>query len=185
MKSRDFNVKYVEVTMDNIDIAYNIQKAIWKTDPDYNNFFKKANNTKDDNIAFIVYFQGVPIGITGVYIEDIDLKSIWLDWFCVLPEYRRIGLGKTILTDTIQYAKELKRFEYFRVETTYWEGRPAIKLYDEIMTFKEKYTIEDTSEIQHNWIIYTYTFGDKREYWNNRNLELEDYYKNCKSDKKG
>lgn len=173
-------LKYVQVTKKNIEIAYNIQKDVWKEDSDKQNFIEKANNPKDDNIAFIVYFKDVPIGITGVYTEEIDQDSIWLDWFCVKEEYRKQGFGEQILLDTIAYARKLERFLYFRVETTYWKNRPAVILYDKIMTIKEKYTIEDTKEHSRNILIYTYNFTNKTELWNNRYLDLNNYYTNLK-----
>ena len=173
-------LKYIQVTKKNLEIAYNIQKNVWKEYPDKQNFIIKANNPKDDNIAFIVYYEDVPIGITGVYTENIDKNSIWLDWFCVKEEYREQGFGEQILLDTIEYARKLEKFLYFRVETTYWEERPAISLYDKIMPIKEKYTMEDTKKHCRNTLIYTYNFTDKTELWNNRYLDLNNYYMNLK-----
>lgn len=168
-------LKYVKVTQNNFDIAFNIQKEIWPHEPDYNNFLNKAKSCSDDNISFIVYLNDNPIGITGVFTEDIDNESIWLDWYGVLPQYRKNGLGKQILLDTINYCKNLGRYEYLRLDTTFWDGRPAIALYDKIMTFKEEYTAEDGDECN-NWLIYTYSLHGKREPWNNRNLRLKEYY---------
>ena len=88
MVSQNKELKYVQVTNENFEIAYNIQKEQWKNEADKENFIDKANSFKTDNISFIVYYKDIPIGITGVYTEDIDKDSIWLDWFCVLPEYR-------------------------------------------------------------------------------------------------
>ena len=105
MVSRNKELKYKQITNENLEIAYNIQKNEWENEPDKQNFIDKANNVKKDNISFIVYYKNIPIGITGVYTEDIDKNSIWLDWFCVVPEYRKMGLGEQILRDTIEYAK--------------------------------------------------------------------------------
>ena len=66
-----------------------------------------------------------------------------------------------------------------RLDTTYWDGRPAISLYDSIMTFKEMYDAEDT-DFSHNWWIYTYSLKGKREHWNNRIIGLSEYYNNLK-----
>ncbi len=180
MISTNNAIKYIKVNKENFEIAYNIQKNIWLETPDYENFINKAEKSSDENIAFIAYYNKAPIGITGLYVEDIDPKSIWLDWFGIKEEYRKKGFGKQILLDTIQYAKELHKFLYFRVETTYWNGRPAIALYDKIMPLKEKYTIEDTKSHISNTLIYTYNFTEKKELWNNRYLGLSDYYNSRK-----
>lgn len=95
-----------------------------------------------------------------------------------LPEYRRKGYGKKVLLDTIQYCKELKRYDVFRVETTYYESKPAIFLYDKVMQMKENYTIEDTDTIKNHTIIYSYSLNGKLELWNNRYLGLKEYYDN-------
>lgn len=176
MESSNKEIKYIQVIKENLEIAYDIQKNVWKEEPDKKNFIEKSNNPKDDNIAFIVYYKNLPIGITGVYTEDIEKDSIWLDWFCVKEEYRNREFGEQILLDTIKYAKYLGRFLYFRVETTYWEDRPAVTLYDKIMPLKEYYTAENSE----NTLIYTYNFTDKKELWNNKYLDLNNYYNKLK-----
>ena len=180
MKSNNPKIRYIKLDSENINLAYDIQKTIFKDDPNYANFLSKLNNEDKFETCFIVYFEDNPIGITGTYLEDIDSKSIWLDWYGVLEEYRRQGFGKQILLDTINYCKSLNRFDYFRLDTTYWENRPVIKLYDDIMHLREEYTIEDTDTIKHNWLIYTYNLRENKniEPWNNRNLYLNEHYEN-------
>ena len=176
MVSQNKELKYVQVTKDNLELAYNIQKEQWINEADKQNFIDKANNVEKYNVSFIVYYQNIPIGITGIYTEDIDKDSIWLDWFCVVPEYRKKGFGEQILRDTIEYAKKIGNFLYFRVETTYWKGRPAVSLYDKVMHIKEEYTVENKN-LDKPTLIYTYNYTDKSEFWNNRHLHLNDYYK--------
>ena len=175
MVSQNKELKYVQLTNDNLEIAYNIQKEQWMNEADKQNFIDKANNVEKYNISFIVYYQNIPIGITGIYTEDIDKDSIWLDWFCVVPEYRKKGFGEQILRDTIEYAKKIGKFLYFRVETTYWKGRPAVSLYDKVMHVKEEYTVENKNKDK-PILIYTYNYTDKSELWNNRYLDLNNYY---------
>ena len=72
---------------------------------------------------------------------------------------------------------------YFRVETTYWKGRPAVSLYDKVMHVKEEYTVEN-KKTDNPTLIYTYNFTDKSELWNNRYLALHDYYKKLENNLK-
>lgn len=181
MVSANKELKYIQVTNENLDIAYNIQKNEWKDNPDKQNFIDKANKFKEDYTAFIAYYKDIPIGITGVYTEEIDKDSIWLDWFCVVPEYRKMGFGEQILRDTIEYAKKIGKFLYFRAETNYWKGRPAVSLYDKVMNVKEVYTAENKNA-EKPTLIYTYNFTEKSELWNNRFLGLNDYYSNLKNE---
>lgn len=178
MNSSNIYLKYVSLDKDNFLIAYNIQKEIWPNEADYNNFYDKAINPVLGDSSFIVYYKNEAIGVTGTYLEDIDNESIWLDWFGILPDYRSLGLGKTILLDTIRYCQNFDKYLYFRLDTTYWESRPAICLYDKVMDLKEEYTVEDTDIRKNNYLIYTYNLkrSDYTKPWNNRYLGLREYY---------
>ena len=152
MESSNEQVRYVEVNQDNLKIAYEIQKIIWPREPDYQSFHRKIVNPDIYEKVFIVYFHNH----TGIYTEDFGSESIWLDWYGILPEYRGNGYGKIILFDTICYCRKFKQFLYFRLDTTYWENRPAIYLYDKVMGLKEEYTIEDTETKKYGYLIYSY-----------------------------
>lgn len=173
------NIYYRKITKNNIDIAYSIQKRIWPESPDYDIFLNKINNPSDDFISWLVYHNNDIIGITGVYVEDLDNETIWLDWFAILPQYRKKGYGRKVLLDTIDYCKKLKKYSYFRIDTTYYENRPALFLYDEIMDLCENYTAENTDDQNYKYLIYTYSLHGKIKPWNNRYLGLNKYYKNC------
>lgn len=167
-------MRYEEINFDNIELAFNIQKHIWPKDPDYESFYDKVINKSDDNISWLVYIDDNIIGITGIYTEEIDKDSIWLEWFTILPKYRRKGYGEKVLLDTINYCKNLNRYKYFRLHTTYYKDRPALFLYDKIMDFKEKYTVEDTIDVENNYLIYTYILTGKKKFWANRYLGINE-----------
>ena len=125
-------------------------------------------------IFFLVYHKDKLIGITGVDVYDKYPDSIWLDWFTVLSQYRRKGYGKKILLDTINYCNMLKKYNYFRIDTQYYENRPPLFLYDKVMHFKKKYTAEDTDNFKNNYLIYTYSFNGNLELWDNKYLGLNE-----------
>ena len=85
-----------------------------------------------------------------------------------------------MLKDTINYCKGLNIYTSFRLDTTFYENRPAIYLYDKVMHLKEDYTIEDTKEYKSNNMIYSYALKGKVEKWNNKYLGLEDFYNSLK-----
>ena len=175
MKSK-YNLTYVQINKDTIDIAFDIQKSIWKEDPDYNDLYDKAVHPLDDNCFFLVYDQEKLIGITGVDVYREYPDTIWLDWFAILPQFRKMGYGKKVLLDTINYCKRLKRYKSFRIDTTYYKDRPALFLYDKVMHYKEKYTKEDTKDDKMQTLIYTYTLNGELEPWDNKYLGLREYY---------
>ncbi len=173
-----YDLKYEILNLENLDMAFKIQKETWPSDPDYNDLHDKAVNTWDDNCFFLVYDKESLIGITGVDVFKEYPDTIWLDWFCILPEHRRKGYGEKVLKDTIQYCKKIDRYNTFRVETTYYESRPALFLYDKVMMMKEDYIAEDTDTLKNNTLIYSYLLKGKLEPWNNRYLGLCEYYDN-------
>ena len=173
-----YQLKYVKLNLDNLDIVYNIQKQTWPQEPDYDDLYDKAKNTKDDNVMFLVYINNNLIGITGVDVYREYPDTIWLDWFTVLEDYRKKGYGTKILLDTINYCKQLKRYDVFRIETTYYKDRPALYLYDKVMQLREEYTVEDTLNNKTSTLIYSYSLNGKIDLWNNRYLGLNKYYSN-------
>ena len=174
-----YNLRYETLNLKNLDTAFKIQKDTWPDDPDYHDLYDKAINEKDDNCFFLVYDGDVLVGITGVDVYNKYPDTIGLDWFTILSQHRRKGYGKKVLLDTINYCRSLKKFDCFRVDTTYYENRPALVLYDEIMQLKENYTIEDTETNKNNYIIYSYSLNGRLQPWNNRYLGLKDYYDKC------
>ncbi len=175
-----FDLTYKILNLENMNIAYEIQKNTWKEDPDYDDLYDKATNTRDDNCFFLVYDNEKLIGITGVDVFQEYPDTIWLDWFTILPEERRKGYGEKVLLDTIDYCKSLNRYNVFRIETTYYENRPAVFLYDKIMQTREDYTAEDTEDKKTNTLIYSYSLNGEIDLWNNRYLGLKEYYNSLK-----
>lgn len=175
-----YNLKYEIMDLSNLEKVYEIQKEIWKDEADYEDLYDKAIDTKDDNCFFLVYDKDNLIGITGVDVFREYPDTIWLDYFTILPQYRRKGYGEKVLLDTIQYCKKLNRYDAFRIEITYRENRPALFLYDKVMQLKEKYTIEDTEKYKSNTIIYSYSLNGKLKLWDNKYLGLREYYDNLK-----
>lgn len=64
---------------------------------------------------------------------------------------------------------------YQKVDTTYFPGRPAVSLYDQVMPLREEYTAEDTPAKKQNYLIYSCSLGDYPiKSWNNRLLDIGD-----------
>ena len=52
-----YGLTYIPVDMDNLEIAFKMQKEIWTSDPDYNDLLDKAKNRADNNCSFLVYYD--------------------------------------------------------------------------------------------------------------------------------
>lgn len=182
MKSLSGELRYERMDEATLKLALEMRKEGWPNEcikEDY--YYFKVKDFDEANQAWLVYCGDDLIGLTGIYTFDEDekgwddLESIWMDWFMVKKEFRRRGFGRQILLDTIEYCRNLKRFKYFRLDTTFWQGRPALKLYDEVMKFCEKYTIETPDAAKGDYyLIYSYALhGDEIKKWNNQPLELD------------
>lgn len=170
------------MTQETLSIALELRREGWpheeiKSD-DY--YFAEAKELDTIDRVWLVYYGEELIGLTGIYVFDEDesgwdnSESVWMDWFMIKTEYRRQGFGKQVLLDTIQYCRELGRFKFFRLDTTFWEGRPALKSYDKIMEFSERYNAEvpDTKEGEYYLIYSLALHGDKMKPWGNQLLNL-------------
>jgi len=69
------------------------------------------------------------IGLTGIYVEEGEISSCSLGWFCLDMHYRGRGIGEALLEFSIAHAKLLS----MKFLTLYTEDskmyRPAIALY--------------------------------------------------------
>lgn len=163
-------------------LALQIQQQIWPHNPPDQDYLDKAYDLGDRaNVNWLVYHHKNCIGLTGVFTYDPDEpgydnnESIWMDWFAVLPEYRKAGLGRQILLATIAYAKSLDRFKYFRLDTADFSGRTSTFLYDQVMQLREAYTAEPIPD-GHRELIYSYSLdGSPIKPWDNRLLGLNQY----------
>ena len=131
-------LKYIEITMENIEYATKIQMQIFPEESAYE-YYKYAIDTNlEYENNYLVYDDDTVIGITGLYSnEDLnETNSIWLNWFGVLEEYRNKGYGKQILIDTINMAKKLTYkfpIKYFRLYTSERYERIAQLIYKKMM----------------------------------------------------
>lgn len=47
-----YNLKYEILNLENLDVAFKIQKETWPDDPNYEDLYDKAINAEDDNCFF-------------------------------------------------------------------------------------------------------------------------------------
>ena len=173
-------IAYKKVDESNWKIAYEIQAKEWPEAKAYNHFKEIAHSNNPKNMSFIAYLNEEPIGISGVYIEDIDPTTLWLDWFCIDKKYRGNGYGRRILLDTIEYCKQFKDVDFFRIDTILKSTRPSSVLYIEEMDMIERYTKEYSKNNKDRWYICTKVLKGDGDLiaWNNRYLNLFDEFGN-------
>ena len=172
-------LKYVEVTINNIEYATKIQMKIFPKESAYEHYKYAIESNLEYQKYYLVYKDNNVIGITGLYSNEniSETNSIWLGWFGVLEEYRYKGYGKQILIDTIQIAKELSKkypIKFFRLYTSERDDKLAQPLYEKIMDVKEYYNNKEDINYDNTCIIYSKSLNNNKvEYWNNKFLNLK------------
>lgn len=177
-------LKYVEITMENIEYATKIQMQIFPKESAYEHYKYTIDINMEYEKYYLVYDGNTVIGITGLYSnEDLnETNSIWLGWFGVLEEWRHKGYGKQILRDTINMAKKLTYkypIKYFRLYTSERDDWTAQPLYEKLMDIKEYYNNEKDINYDSTCVIYSKSLvNEEVQYWNNRFLNLKEIVEN-------
>lgn len=180
--TREQGLQFFKVDRANLKQALQFQERIWPRNPVDADYLDKVKYPRDlTNASWLVYYGSSLVGLTGVYTFDPDEagydedESIWMDWFAIAPEHRGHGYGRQILLATIDYAKYLGRFKYFRLDTADFMGRSSTKLYDAVMQLREDYTAEPLPK-GHHGLIYSYSLdGSEIRPWNNQFLDLDSF----------
>lgn len=174
------NIKLVEITKQNIDLATNVQLDIFQIESGYNHFLTAINSNKEYCCYFLVYHNDAPIGVTGLYsIEDIEqTNSLWLGWYGIKKEYRNHGYGTEVLLKTIEMAKNFAikypAIKYLRLYTSTKLNADAILLYRKYMDIEERYTNKNDYTYDGTCLIFTKVLSQKapRKKWNNKFLNI-------------
>lgn len=143
-----------KVTKRNSDLAKQLQAAIFPNEkyPMQVDIGIETNNP----VNFIAFNGETPVGIVGYYKEPELPEHLIINWFGVLPEFRNLGYGSTILRWLIKSSK--KRQEFYL--TTYTEkgvNDASIELYKKLgFTIKDYSNKEDIKNLQHQGVDNNY-----------------------------
>ncbi|MFA6088801.1 MAG: GNAT family N-acetyltransferase [Candidatus Woesearchaeota archaeon] len=127
----------------------------FKASLNYNKYKDILNKWK---IPKLEYFLAIDedknkvVGSTGIYEMDDDLNSAWVGWTAVSDDYRQKGIGKKLVTHSINEAKKrgYKIMKLHTVDIDYQKN--AHKLY-ESLGFK-LINREKEREIGHDRLYY-------------------------------
>ena len=180
MEDKVENIRLVEITKENIDLATEVQLDIFRTENGYNHFLTAINSNKEYCCYFIAYHNDAPIGVIGLYsVEDIEeTNSIWLGWFGIKEEYRNRGCGTEVLLKTIEMAKEFAKkypaIKYLRLYTSSKLNEKAIPLYRKYMDIEENYRNKKDYTYEDTCLIFTKILvdGAPRKKWNDKFLNI-------------
>lgn len=170
-------LRFEEISKNNIKVAARLQYEIFPASSAYSVYKSKiTGERKDLYIEYIAYMEDIPVGVTGIYEIPEYSDTVWLSWFGIKKEYRKLGYGKQILDYTIEMAKTLNK-KYLRLYTFEVWNSEAQVFYKRNMDLGEYYY----NEKEHKDIfegkpkIFSISlFDEKVELWNNKFINISE-----------
>ena len=125
--------------------------------------------------TYVIKWKNRCVGIIGLHLLPKHKNTIWLNWFGVLPKYRRQGIGTHALFKIISLARNLK-FKEFRIVTYELWNSQAQHIYKKTMQTSEFYTNKQDWQYaikRGRAMIFSSSLVDKRiSKWNNKFVDL-------------
>ena len=125
--------------------------------------------------TYLIKWKNKNVGIIGLYLLPKYKNTVWLNWFGVLPEYRKQGIGTCALFKIISLARNLGYKEFRLVTYELWNNQ-AQHIYQKTMQIAEYYTNKN------DWLyaikrgramIFSSSLVDKTvSKWNNKYVDL-------------
>ena len=145
------------VTLDNAQLAKELQATIFPNEISPKQVDTGIVTKNPQN--YVAFYEGddKPVGIVGFYLLENVPKHVLLNWYGVLPNQRRKGYGKEILSLAIKEARKLyKDADYLTFYTSKTHNKEAIILYKKMgFVVKDYCNEEDISNIAKVQADYT------------------------------
>lgn len=171
------NLKFEELNQKNLKIAAKVQYEIFPNSSAYS-VYKSAvtGQRKSFYVSYIAYWEEKPIGVIGLYEIPEYPDTVWLSWFGLKKEYRKMGFGKQMLDFIMEVAKENHR-KYLRLYTFEVWNSEAQKFYQTNMDIGEIYFNEKEQKdvFEGKPKIFSKSLCDEKvELWNNKFIDISE-----------
>ena len=173
-------LEYELIDHNNVALAIKIQNNIFPNENgainlicSFDKELKKklyGDQWRETTNFYMCKLDGMPVGITGIYIYYEYPEDGWCGWYGVLPEFRGKGYGRQILDWTINQAREMG-LKSFRLYTDLEDNNTAVELYRKIGMIEEPYLAEDLGSDK-IFIFSKSLTSDKTEKWDDKMLFL-------------
>lgn len=170
-------LRFEEISKDNIKIAARLQYEIFPNSSAYSVYKSKiTGERKDLYIGYVAYMGDIPVGVTGIYEIPEYSDTVWLSWFGIKKEYRKLGYGKQIFDYTIEMAKAYNK-KYLRLYIFEIWNNEAQKFYKRNMDIGEYYynNKEYKDIFEGKPKIFSISLCDEKvELWNNKFINISE-----------
>lgn len=171
-------LEYRKVNKENLRTAAKIQYEIFPEASAYTEYLKYIKKTNIGlPIYYLIYLNNEPIGTAGLYEKEEYPDTIWISWFGLLKDYRNRGLGKKILFDMIEKAKNYNK-KWLRLFTYEIWNSEAQPLYNKYMQISEYYKNKEDNQQdieEGKCKIYGYSLCDEEiTLWGDKFIDIGD-----------
>lgn len=165
-------IKEILITKENLDLALKIEHEIFPFYDAKANYLDSINKI-ENNEYFLLYDDDTLIGISGAYYYDIDTTSLWLGWFGIRKEYRRLHYGSMALKLFEDKAFK-KGYKFTRLYTDKYNNEEAINFYKHNgYVFEDYLCKDDSASYKYPILIGSKSLiGEDIIPWNNRNFNF-------------
>lgn len=168
-------LKFIPLDADNLSIGQEVQKKVFPEEYRNDTLEKSLFSSPEYLSQFWLVKKGREfIGLTGIYYYPEYPKDAWLNWFGVVPKYRRHGFGRKIFCRTLAYARRLG-FKTFRLYTDREHNESTLAFYRSLSMLEETYQPkkDDYTDI----LIFSkscHPFKKKVEPWKSKYLYIQE-----------
>lgn len=160
------------INKDNIKYAIKLENEIF---PEYNaknNYYDSLKDVSNSKF-FLIYDDAICVGISGLYWYKTDKDNVWLGFFGIKEEYRRLKYGNRSLKLTEEYAKKLG-YKFMRLFTDKLDNYIAINFYiNNGYTFEDYNSNEEILKNEFNVVIGSKSLCKENvKPWNNKFINL-------------
>lgn len=168
-------LKFVPLNKENLFLGKEIQKKIFPKEYMNDTLEKSLFSSPEYLSQFWLVKKGKEfVGLSGIYFYPEYPEDAWLNWFGVIPKYRRRGLGRKIFFRTFAYARRLG-FKSFRLYTDKYDNEATLAFYRSLSMLEERYCpqFDDFSDI----LIFSKSCHPFQKFvspWNNKYLFIQE-----------
>ena len=132
-------LKFISLNQNNLSIGQEVQKKVFPEEYQNDTLEKSLFSSPEYLSQFWLVKKGREfIGLTGIYYYPEYPQDAWLNWFGVVPKYRRHGFGRKIFGRTLAYARKLG-FKTFRLYTDREQNEATLAFYRSLSMLEENY----------------------------------------------
>lgn len=177
--NNSYTLKYIPLNKQNVKLAGIIQYKIFNDSHScgYIDYLSEVlnNNKSSLPLDFLVYYKKQPVGVIGLYEIEGSPDDIWLNWFGVLPCYRKHGFGTQMLLFALETAKKMGKKNFRLFTYSVWHAK-AQGIYKRTMKLEESYSNRNDNQYfieQGKPKIFSISLTDRNvEKWKNKFIDL-------------